>query len=662
MKTLKNLLYAIVVLTFAASCSSEEFESPRTPNKNAGLQYMEFTASIGANTRTLLTNDNNVEWVAGDEISIFDGTANRKFTTKDNGASAIFGGVAKEAETYYALYPYQEGAIIQGNIIKNVTIPVVQEAKAGSFDEGINISVASASTDLQLAFKNVGSLVKFSISNDKADEVRSVKLTSNDGTAALAGTVNITVGATPTVTAVSAQNQVTLKSDTGFEKDKDYYFTVLPGTLFNGFSLTFTDKDNKTLQKVYTTETNLSRSIILKLNDIELGNFTTGLLTNLNLIAAAEASTGQAFTKNVDGTVNLNNVTNRAIVEAVTTIDVTDKNDATIADELFYFTGLKVLKCSGNNITALDLTANTALEELYCIGNELHRLNDEGEDEVYDIDGVLSSLDISNCLSLQKLYVDNNKLSQLDVYKKTALKELSFNRNEIHSIDLSSNLQLTYLECHLNGLTSLNVSNNIALLHLHCAWQPIRQLDLTHNTELEYLHCHYIDVTELDLSNNKKLKYLYLWGNPLETLDVSNNTNLEELDVNFCGLKELDLSQNTKLYLINLIGNNLTDLSSLVLSNKNNLDWFACYLNHISELDISNTTIGLNCHMGYQKDNEGNDIVMTLYVNPEQYNQEMSHDSWDWPDPNVDDVNANINLVIKSDATHEGYNESNYGG
>ena len=53
-----------------------------------------------------------------------------------------------------------------------------------------------------------------------------------------------------------------LKSDTGFEKDKDYYFMVLPGTLSDGFSLTFTDKDNLTWQKTYSNEATMNRSNI----------------------------------------------------------------------------------------------------------------------------------------------------------------------------------------------------------------------------------------------------------------------------------------------------------------------------------------------------------------------------------------------------------------
>ena len=722
MKTLKNLLYAIVVLALAASCSNEEVESLGTPHKDVGMQYMEFTASIGANTRTLLTNDNNVEWVAGDEISIFDGSANRKFTTKDNGASAIFGGVAKEAETYYALYPFQEGAIIQGNIIKNVTIPVVQEAKAGSFDGGTNISVASASSDLHLAFKNVGSLVKFSMTNDKAADVRTVKLTSNGGNAVLAGTVNINVGTTPTFTAVSTQSQVTLKSDTGFEKDKDYYLVVLPGTLSEGFSLTFTDKDNKTWQKTYTTEANISRSNILKLNDIELGNFTTGLLTNLNLIAAAEASTGQAFTKNADGTVDLNNSTNRAIVEAVTTLDVDNNNDATIADELFCFPALKVLWCGGNNIESLDLSGNLALEELHCYGIEHFEnyVNSEEHGESLGWDGTLKqinitsntalkvlnvmgnqltgidishnealtvlwindnynlgSLDVSHNPALTSLNAGSDGLSELDVTNNTQLKEMYVSDNYSFSLKGLSNLTLLErLQCNNNGLTSLDVTKNTALVELHCSYQPISELDLSQNTELVTLICNYNNLETLDISHNSKIEEVWANQNPfsyfsgennpelrildlnvnnLTSLDVSKNTKLTNLLCQYGHLKEIDVTNNVNLSFFECHGNELTTLD---ISNNSNITWFRCHENRIRSLDISkNGLFNDRLVVGNQHDENGESINIDLYVNLVQYESDILTD-----DAEFTDGNTNVNLVLKSDATHEGYNESNYGG
>ena len=701
MKTLKNYLFAASIVVTMAACSNDMKEAVDTavptPVATTGLKYMEFTASAGADTRTQLTDDNKVVWVNGDAISIFDGTANRRFTTKDNGASAIFGGEAKETNTYYALYPYQEGATIQGSLIKNVTIPVVQEAKAGSFDGGNNISVASASTDLQLAFKNVGSLVKFSMTNDKASDVRTVKLTSNGGNAVLAGTVNISVGATPTITAVSAQSQVTLKSDTGFEKDKDYYFTVLPGTLSNGFSLTFTDKDNKTWQKTYTAEANMNRSNILKLNDIELGNFTTGLLSNVNLIAAAEASTGQVFTKNADGTVSLLDATNLEIANSVTEIDVTDKNDATVADELSFFTGLKVLRCSGNNIESLDLSGNLVLEELYCYGTEHFEnyVNEDEHGESLGWDGTLKQVNIASNMALKVLNVMGNQLTSIDLSDNTALTHLWVNDNyNLGSLDISNNTALVYLnagsdglseiditnntllkelyisdnnplsiiglsnlvhlerlECNSDGLTSLDVTNNKALRILACAYQSISELDLSQNLMLKTLECRCNEITSIDVSQNSELVDLSVAVNKLTAIDVSYNTKLKVLQLGTNNLSSLDVLNNTELEYMDCDNNFLT---SLDLSNNPKLSGLITGVNLMSSLDISKTSLRLDAiQVGGQSSNQGDDIVLNLYVNAYQYNStgELKREG-----------NENVNIVLKSDATHEGYNESNYGG
>ena len=693
-----------------ASCSNDVKNAIDTPvsvvpvstqTPDGTLKYMEFTASTGANTRTQLTADNDVVWVANDSISIFDGTANRKFTTKDSGASAVFGGEAKSVEAYYALYPYQAGATIENNVIKNVSIPVVQEAKAGSFDGGVNLSVASASTDLQLAFKNVGSLVKFSMSSDKAADVRSVKLTSNDGTAILAGSVNITVGATPTVTSISSQSQVTLKSDTGFEKDKDYYFMVLPGTLSEGFSLTFTDKDNLTWQKTYITEATMNRSNILRLNDIELGTFTTGLLTNLNLIAAAEASAGQTFEKNADGTVSLLNPVNQQLVNTVTNLDLSGKNDPSICDEIGVFSNLEVLDCRYNNIISLDLSSILKLKELNCSGNAVSgqymtlKTIDISKNVLLTTlscnNNLLDNLDISNNTNLTYLSCFNNKLVSLDVTKNSLLEYLNCNTNQLTTLDVSKNTALTSLHCITNQLTSLNVTKNILLKELYCSDNQLTSLDLTKNTALETLTCSGNELSNMDLSNNIALKsvtctsshltnidvtkclsltYLYLLDNQLTSLDVTNNTALTNLYFHHNNLTSIDLSKNTMLSRLVCMNNNLT---SLDVSKNTALNYLYCQSNKLTNLDVSKNTelLELYCHWnqmetldvsyntslplasvlaGGQKNASEEPIELNLYVNATQIIQTLN-----------EDYNQNVNVLLKSSGTHEGYNENNYG-
>ena len=590
----KNLIFGFSAMLLLSACSNDMKEVvDNVPVNQPTLQYMEFTASAGTDTRTQLTSDNKVVWQSGDAISIFDQFGNRKFTTKDSGASAIFGGNAASATDYYALYPYQEGTTLSGNVIKGVTLPSEQTAKAGSFDAAYNLSVAKASSDLQLAFKNVGSLVKFAVSNDQAANVRKVKLTSHDATAVLTATVDITLGSLPTVTPTSGQQpSATMIADNGLEAGQYYYFAVLPSVLNAGFSLTFYNEEGKTWQMDYTAEANMARSNILKLAAIEVGAFTNSLLTNANLIAAAEESTGRIFTKNADGSVSLLNADNYQIAMAVTRLEVRDKEDPSVCEEIGVFSNLEYLDCCGNGITNLDLSNNTALTYLN---------------------------------------LGNNQLTNLDISKNTALTELG---------------------CAINHLTSLDVSNNTALTHLDCGYNQITSIDLSKNTELNDIWCNDNQITSLDVSKNTALTTINCGSNLLASIDLSKNTALTHLDCNWNQIVNLDISKNTALTWLNCDANQLT---SLDLSNNTALTSLLCYNNQLTSLDISNNNLidwGMWMLVGAQTDSTGEDQELTLYVNADQISQSLPEDEYD--------RNKNVNILLKSDATHEDYSETDY--
>ena len=597
----KNIAYSLCAMLLLSACSNDMKEVvDNVPVNQPTLQYMEFTASTGTDTRTQLTSDNKVVWQAGDAISIFDGTGNRKFTTKDSGASAIFGGNAASASDYYALYPYQEGATLSGNVIKNVILLSEQTAKAGSFDAACNLSVATASSNLQLAFKNVGSLVKFAVSNEQASKVRKVKLTSHDATAVLTGTVDITLGSQPAATPASGQQPyATLIADNGLEAGQYYYFAVLPSVLNAGFSLTFYDEQGNTWQKDYTKEANMARSNILKLAAIEVGAFTNSLLTNANLIAAAEESTGMTFTKNADGSVSLLNADNYQITMAVTRIDVRDKGDSSICDEIGAFSNLESLKCASNGITSIDLSKNTALTYLDCNYNQLY------------------SLDLSKNAALTTLSCIGNQLNSLDLSKNIALVELHCDFNQLTSLDLSKNTGLTKFGCANNQLTSLDVSKNTALTAFSCGSNQLNRLDLSKNVALTDLACYYNQLTSLDLTNNTALYVLDCSSNLLTSLNLSKNTALKELRFYNNQLTSLDLSKNTALAELHC---DLNQLASLDLTNNNQIDW--------STLKV-----------GSQKDSSNNDQTLNLYVNANQFSQ---------PLPDIEE-NRNVNIFLKSD-------------
>ena len=171
---------------------------------------------------------------------------------------------------------------------------------------------------------------------------------------------------------------------------------------------------------------------------------------------------------------------------AVTEIDVENKYISNLSG-LQFFPNLKVLNCSHNRLTKLDVSKNTVLQELVCWENQL------------------TSLDVSQNTALQELACFENQLTSLDVSQNPALQKLNCGHNRLTSLDVSKNTELTYLKCNYNRLTELDVSKN---------------------TELTYLDCGYNRLTELDVSQNTKLTELYFVSNKITSLQADNCTNL----------------------------------------------------------------------------------------------------------------------------------------
>ena len=231
--------YVIALAAMAFACAKES-DSLTVP---AGEKV--FTAGI--TTKTELVSGNAVHWVAGDNISLFDGVANREFTTTDAGATAKFTGSASDAATYYALYPYQAGASCEGGVI-TATLPATQTAVAGSFANLLNLSVAKT-TDTHLHFKNVCALVAVDL--QKYFEVTSIKLEGRNNED-LAGTLSISFDGegTPVVNSITgASKSITLSNGGAVLAEGVYYFVVAPGTYSNGFKITLTDSSSPSRTK-----------------------------------------------------------------------------------------------------------------------------------------------------------------------------------------------------------------------------------------------------------------------------------------------------------------------------------------------------------------------------------------------------------------------------
>ena len=184
-------------------------------------------------------------------------------------------------------------------------------------------------------------------------------------------------------------------------------------------------------------------------------------------------------------------------IATVTSIDLSYKGIKTLQG-IEYFGALTKLSCNGNNLTALDVSKNTALTELNCLSNQL------------------TSLDVSGCSALTKLDCCWNKLTLINVSQVNVLKELCCYNNQLTTIDVSQCTALTRLDCQGNQLTSVNVSGCTALTKLRCQKNQLTTLDLSSLTSLIELDCSQNQLTALDVSGCPKVYELYCYCNRIK--------------------------------------------------------------------------------------------------------------------------------------------------
>ena len=271
MKQITAILYLAVLTAMVSACSEDELADNTQPS---GKVPMEFYANTDVSTRTELTTDNAVHWEANDAISLFDPTGtNNQFSTTQSGPSVTFTGKATPAKgTYYALYPYDVNAQIEGTTI-TTTLPAEQMAREGSFAQGLNPSVATADATNNLYFKNVCALVKFTLDGSITTTITKATLCGNNGEA-LAGTVTIDASQKNPITNVDpewAGIEIALKGN--LIAGKTYYFVTAPATLSNGLTLTLYNSDGHIWKKEGTQSATLTASRILNLGTVKPDNF-----------------------------------------------------------------------------------------------------------------------------------------------------------------------------------------------------------------------------------------------------------------------------------------------------------------------------------------------------------------------------------------------------
>jgi Leucine-rich repeat (LRR) protein len=235
-----------------------------------------------------------------------------------------------------------------------------------------------------------------------------------------------------------------------------------------------------------------------------------------------------------------------ANIESLTTLEVNNTNivDLTGIED---FVSLTTLEANKNDITAVNLSKNTALTTL-------------------DLsDNLLTEIDLSTNTLLQEIDIEKNDLTSIDVSSLANLQRLFVQENNLSSIDVSNNSQLTELLLEDNpSITSLDLSNNNSKEFINCNnCTSLATITLGTSNDLETLQLDNTIITNLDLSTISTLREISVVNTNLTTLDLSNNSNLIDVyasdgiftSINIqnggnTGIDEFEIQNNPDLYCV----------------------------------------------------------------------------------------------------------------
>ena len=251
----KFLFYFASISVIMCSCSKMAGNIPADAEEPASTELVDVTFTASSDlTKVYMDASRNVYFAENDKISVFaeGSTTNYEFTTTSGGDVATFtGSMTPEdaaASTFYALYPYTEGAEISGDVISGVKIGSGTDGTAvGRFNSKKAVSVAVSDTK-DLHFKNVCALLKVVVPADVTD-LSNVVVFANDSDNKITGTFNVTphADAAPTVEVTSGSNQIGFAGSSGSSVAAaagEYYMPVLPVSLTKGLNVKATYLDN----------------------------------------------------------------------------------------------------------------------------------------------------------------------------------------------------------------------------------------------------------------------------------------------------------------------------------------------------------------------------------------------------------------------------------
>lgn len=213
-----------------------------------------------------------------------------------------------------------------------------------------------------------------------------------------------------------------------------------------------------------------------------------------------------------------------------------------------YFTGLRGLTCSNNNIVSFDFSTMTSLYDLWLNYNDIT---------------VLSASNLP--VGLLYFHIENNPITSFDATGLDNLQTLSLKGCELTSLTVNSLQNLTSLDCNFNNLTTLDISGMTALMNLWCGSNNLTSLNLSGASNLSDLACAANALTSLDLTGLHNLSSINFRVNGITSIDLSDVDDLVTFVSEFNQIPIIDLNKFPHMTNVH-VGNN-SALTTLLIKN-----------------------------------------------------------------------------------------------
>ncbi|GAB3720718.1 DUF7619 domain-containing protein [Flavobacterium koreense] len=179
----------------------------------------------------------------------------------------------------------------------------------------------------------------------------------------------------------------------------------------------------------------------------------------------------------------------------------------------------------------------------------------------FDYNYISSLVGLGSFVNLEFFRCSGHQVSSLNIIGLSNLKELYCSENMLTNVDLSYFPNIEIVDCSFNQITNLN-TNAPSLKSLGCIYNQLSSLNLNTLPNLEVLECSWNPLLNtIDLSNNSLLKTLGCGFNNIENLNVSNLFFLETLYAPNNLLTQIDLSGLVWLRTIFCNNNQITSIN-----------------------------------------------------------------------------------------------------